>query len=111
MYSISERLKQLRALSGLTQEEFAEHAGMSYKFYQQIESGRKKLIRLDTIQRLAEAFGIEIWEFFHPKEPKIRLNPPKQINSSPHNRRLGQKTHLRIKQVPISEHLQVNAKQ
>ncbi len=87
LYSISDRLKQLRAAAGLTQEEFAEHAGMGYKFYQQVESGRKKLVRLDTIQRLAEAFGIEIWEFFHPKMPKFSIKIRRQINSSPHNKR------------------------
>ena len=95
LYSISGRLKQLRALSGLTQEEFAEHSGMSYKFYQQIESGRKKLIRIDTIQRLANAYGIELWEFFHPKAPKISLKVSPRINSSPHNRRLTSKASLR----------------
>ncbi|MGF0068926.1 helix-turn-helix domain-containing protein [Candidatus Spyradosoma sp. SGI.093] len=97
LYSISERLKLLRAHSGLTQEEFAEHAGMSYKFYQQIESGRKKLIRIDTIQRLAEAYGIELWEFFHPKLPKISLTVKKRINSSPHNRRREKKSPLLAK--------------
>jgi DNA-binding XRE family transcriptional regulator len=35
------RLKQLRKNAGLTQEQFAERAGISYKYYQQIESGRK----------------------------------------------------------------------
>jgi len=32
------RLKELRQKADLTQEEFAERAGMSYKFYQQIEA-------------------------------------------------------------------------
>lgn len=71
LYSISIRLKELRAAAKLTQEEFAEIAGIGYKFYQQIESGRKKLIRLDTIQRLAEAYDLEIWEFFHPDIPEM----------------------------------------
>jgi hypothetical protein len=35
-------LKELRQRHGLTQEEFAEYAGISYKYYQQIEAGRKK---------------------------------------------------------------------
>jgi transcriptional regulator with XRE-family HTH domain len=44
----------MRQCLGLTQEEFAEHAGLSYKFYQQIESGRKKQVWLQPLDR----FGI-----------------------------------------------------
>ena len=87
IYSISKRLKELRAEIGLTQEEFAEHANFGYKFYQQIEAGRKKLIRLDTIQRLADAYGIEIWEFFHPDIPEIAVKIKKEISSNPHRKR------------------------
>lgn len=87
LYQISPRLKELRALSGLTQEEFSEYAEINYKFYQQLEAGRRKLVRIDTVQRICRAYGIELWEFFHPKAPKISISPQKRINSSPHNRR------------------------
>jgi transcriptional regulator with XRE-family HTH domain len=54
------RLKRLRQRARLTQEEFAEHAGMSYKYYQQIESGRKPDLRLSTLEKLARAHGIKL---------------------------------------------------
>jgi transcriptional regulator with XRE-family HTH domain len=54
------RLKRLRKRAGLTQEEFAERAGMSYKYYQQIESGRKPDLRLSTLERLAAAHRIKL---------------------------------------------------
>lgn len=87
MYQISPRLKELRKKTKLTQEEFAEHAGINYKFYQQLEAGRRKLVRIDTVQRICQAYGIELWQFFHPEIPKFTLNVKKRINSSPHNQR------------------------
>jgi transcriptional regulator with XRE-family HTH domain len=54
------RLKKLRKSAGLTQEQFAELAGISYKYYQQIESGRKADLRLSTLERLADAHRIKL---------------------------------------------------
>jgi len=56
------RLKQLRKRAGLTQEQFAEKIGMSYKYYQHLEAGRKPDLRLSTIERLARAHRIEVSE-------------------------------------------------
>ena len=42
---------------------------MSYKFYQQIEAGRKKQIWLETVERLAAGFGLEAWQILAPDEP------------------------------------------
>lgn len=42
---------------------------MSYKFYQQIESGRKKQVWLETIDRIAAGFGLETWELLAPTPP------------------------------------------
>ena len=91
-FDIARRMKDLRLLCGLTQEEFAEHAEIAYKFYQHLESGRKRLIRIDTIMRLAKAYNLELWEFFYPKLPaalKIRIK--KNINSSPHYKKRRKK--------------------
>jgi len=54
------RLKRLRRKAGLTQEQFAERAGISYKYYQQIESGRKADLRLSTVERLATAHRMKL---------------------------------------------------
>jgi len=59
------KLKQLRLKKGLTQEEFAEKAGFTYKFYQQIEAGRKKQIWVETIDRLAAAHKMETWKLLY----------------------------------------------
>ncbi len=56
------RLRQLRLRRGLTQEAFAEQAGFSYKYYQAVEAGRKRDLRLSTLERLAQAHGLEVWQ-------------------------------------------------
>ena len=72
-----ENLKALRVRHGITQEEFAAIAGFNYKYYQEIESGRKKQVLLETVDRLAEAYGLEPFELIGEKPPaKTRLIKP-----------------------------------
>ncbi len=74
------RLKQLRDAHGLTQEQFAELSGISYKYYQAVEAGRKPDLRLSTLQRLASAYSIEVWQLLSPTMPKTkapRQRPPR----------------------------------
>jgi transcriptional regulator with XRE-family HTH domain len=66
---IASRLRALRAKHHLTQEEFAQGAGFGFKFYQQLETGRKKQIWLETVERLAAAYGVEPWKFIGPSIP------------------------------------------
>jgi transcriptional regulator with XRE-family HTH domain len=64
------RLKALRVERGLTQEEFAEKAGLSYKYYQAVEAGRKMNLRLSTLERLVKGHGMEAWQLLLPGETK-----------------------------------------
>lgn len=66
------RLRDLREAHDLTQEAFAELAGISYKYYQAVEAGRKRELRLSTLDRLARAYDIEVWELLAPSMPKAR---------------------------------------
>ncbi len=54
------RIKELRQARGLTQEAFAERAGLTYKHYQQVESGDKFDIRLSTLIKLAYGLGLKL---------------------------------------------------
>ena len=81
---IATRLRQLRHRHGLTQQEFAELAGLGFKFYQQLESGRKKQIWLETIVRVAEPYGLEPWQFLSPELPEDPQLAPKVVESSVH---------------------------
>lgn len=67
-------MRVLREYLDLTQEQFAERAGLSYKFYQQIESGRKKQVWLETIDRIASGFGLQSWQLLAP-DPPASLKP------------------------------------
>ncbi len=66
------RLKHLRGAHDLTQGRFAELSGISYKYYQAVEAGRNPDLRLSTLQRLAAAYGIEVWQLLGPKPPKSK---------------------------------------
>lgn len=52
------RIRELREALGLSQEAFAERAGLKYKHYQAIEAGRKIDIRFSTLEKLAKACGL-----------------------------------------------------
>jgi transcriptional regulator with XRE-family HTH domain len=75
--SLAERVRSLRQRCGLTQEQFAEKAGMSYKYYQQIEAGRKQDLRLSTLKKIADALRIEVSELLSATLPKA-VKPPKE---------------------------------
>lgn len=60
-------MRELRQKHGLTQQELAEVADMSEKFIQQIEAQRKKEIWVSTVERIAEAFSLELHEFLAPE--------------------------------------------
>jgi transcriptional regulator with XRE-family HTH domain len=78
------RLRELREKAGLTQEAFAEQAKFSYKYYQGIERGQWTNLRLRTLEKLAEGYGIELWELLRPEKPNIK---------KPHENTTGDKKH------------------
>lgn len=69
------KLKQLRQGRGWTQEEFAEKSGISYKYYQAVEAGRKKDLRLSTLERLAKAYQMEVWQLLLPDASPSATKP------------------------------------
>ena len=71
--NLVQRLKELRKIHGVTQEQFSERTGISYKYYQAIETGVKKELRISTLERLADAYGIEVWQLLSPTIPKTKI--------------------------------------
>ena len=67
------RLKELRKIHRVTQEQFSEQTGISYKYYQAIEAGVKKELRISTLERLADAYSIEVWQLPSPELPKTKI--------------------------------------
>ncbi|MDB6077753.1 MAG: transcriptional regulator [Akkermansiaceae bacterium] len=77
------RVKQLREASGLTQEKFAERAGLDYKYYQHIEAGRKPNLGMETLLKLAKGTGRELWELLNfDSAPQLALGEDRPKNES-----------------------------
>jgi transcriptional regulator with XRE-family HTH domain len=58
---VADRLIQLRAQRGWSQEELGARAGLTYKFIGEVERGQKSP-SLDSLGRLATGLGIDIGE-------------------------------------------------
>ena len=71
--NLVKRLKELRKIHHVTQEEFSERTGISYKYCQAVEAGVKKELRISTLERLADAYGIEVWELLGPEVPQTSI--------------------------------------
>jgi len=72
------RVRELREARGLSQEAFAEKAGLTYKYYQHVEAGRKRDLRISTVEKLAKACGLELWDLlnFDTEPMMLAENPP-----------------------------------
>ena len=57
---IGDSLKAARTRLGWTRETLAHHSGISWSAIAQIESGRRKDVRLGTLSALAEALGVSV---------------------------------------------------
>lgn len=58
---VAERLIQLRAQRGWSQEELGARSGLTYKFIGEVERGQKSP-SLDSLGRLAQGLGIDVGE-------------------------------------------------
>jgi transcriptional regulator with XRE-family HTH domain len=58
---VGKRVARLRAGRELTQQEFAERAGLDYKYVQRIEGGKVN-VSLATLLRLAKALRVRLPE-------------------------------------------------
>ena len=60
---LGEKLRGFRKTRGLTQEQLAEHLGVSFQQIQLYESGRTRL-NTDKLQLLSQALSVPIAAFF-----------------------------------------------
>lgn len=66
------RLKMLRYVKGLTQQELAEAAGVSRDTYIRIESGQSDA-KASTMERIAEALGVDSKDLLTPFEMPVHV--------------------------------------
>lgn len=71
---IAARLRELRAQSGLTQEQVAALLDADTRWYQRLELGSKD-VRVSTVDRLAAVYGLTTVEFLAEKTPKTKVLP------------------------------------
>lgn len=81
---LGKRIRELRKLKGLTQEELGEKADLSYQFVGEVERGKVN-ISFDSLLKIARALEIDIGNFFRTditlpikiiaKDPLSKLSP------------------------------------
>lgn len=60
---LGERIKELRKITGLSQEKFALKIGMDRTYFATVESGKRN-ISLNNIEKIAKGLNITISELF-----------------------------------------------
>ena len=93
---IAARLRELRAQSGMTQEQVAARLGADTRWYQRLELGAKD-VRVSTVDRLAAVYGLSGTEFLAEKVPKTKVTP--LMPTAPHKPRKAAKRRI----VPLRE--------
>jgi len=59
---LANRLKELRKKSGWSQQKLAEEAGVSYNTITKIEQGAATMPTIQTMIKIADAFGVSLDE-------------------------------------------------
>jgi transcriptional regulator with XRE-family HTH domain len=72
---VRRRIRELRAQYQLTQESLCDHAGISIDAISRIESG-SRVPTLDTLERIAAAFGLRVVDLIGVGEPPPPAHPP-----------------------------------
>lgn len=63
--TIGEKIRNARKAAGLTQKELAQRLGLSFQSIAQWENDLRKP-KIETIQKIADALGITVWELSDP---------------------------------------------
>ena len=78
---LGRRIVELRLKYGLTQEELAERAGVSYKYIQMLEGRKPNKASIVILEKIADGFKIPLWKLLQfkdelpPKATKTHPNP------------------------------------
>lgn len=67
---VGSRVRTLRKVKGMTQEELAEKAGLQYSYIGGVERGERN-ISLETLEKIIEGLGITPFELFKIEEADI----------------------------------------
>jgi transcriptional regulator with XRE-family HTH domain len=87
--SLRRLVRALRLARGWTQEGFAEHAGVDYKYYQLFEAGRTPEPSLKWLGAVAAAFGVKPWVLLCDEPELVRTRTGIDANATETPRRPG----------------------
>ena len=73
-------IRRLRLARGWSQESTAEKAGSPPRHYQDVEAGRRPSIRSATIEKVAKALRVQVWELLQAGR---FLEPERQRGRAP----------------------------
>ena len=59
---LAKKLKELRKKAGWSQQKLAEKAGLSYNTITKIEQGAATMPTIQTVVKIADAFGVSVDE-------------------------------------------------
>ena len=75
---VGKKIRHLRKIKKLTQEELGEEAGISYKFIGEIERGEVNP-SLDTLTAIADALAVKIRDLFPVEDDFFLQFDPQEI--------------------------------
>ncbi|BCM94527.1 hypothetical protein IAD21_06434 (plasmid) [Abditibacteriota bacterium] len=78
LLALGQQIRTVRQARGISQEDFAAHAGIARSYYGGIERGENNVAALN-LMRIALALGVEVGDLF-PRSETLReflLSPPK----------------------------------
>jgi len=77
---IGRRIAELRRARGLTQQEFAEMAGVSVQWVSRVELGQEN-VTVHTLSKIANVLGARVADLFQPPGPatqEVRRGRPRK---------------------------------
>ncbi|MBI4455759.1 MAG: helix-turn-helix transcriptional regulator [Acidobacteria bacterium] len=74
--TLGERIREIREAKELTQREIAARLQIDDYYVSRLENNHINPT-LATLQRLANALGVEVRDFFPPTQPEFKITPPK----------------------------------
>lgn len=65
MTALGQKVRELRVTRGMTQQRLAEEAGVSHSLISALESGRRRYVSIEDVERLAKGLDVsseEMWK-------------------------------------------------
>ncbi len=78
MMTLGQKVKELRVSRGLTQQRLAEKAGVGHSLIAALESGRRKYMSAQEVERLATGLEVpsdDLWRLIPGGKQSVRYIP------------------------------------